>query len=132
LPSSPTPGGTVSLQGTLSIDQTVTADLDRGVTFADNATADLWFEAVTSSERHLTPQNGARFVVAGTTEPGYAACKAAPTSGGRIPIESLTAGSYVCGMTNQGRVVQLHIDQAAAPFSGCNMPTLVVTYATYH
>jgi len=107
-PPTPTPDVTDTPQPTtyksdsLDINQTVTADLDEGVTPA-GATADIWFEAISAAERYLTPQNGAKMAIWGTSSAGMYDCIGAALSTNRIPIADVPVGTYVCYETNQGR-----------------------------
>ena len=78
------------------------ADFDEGIMIIGSA-SDLWFEAVTSTQKYLSPQNGARFVVWGSSAPGMYDCLNASLSTARIPISSAPVGTYVCYLTNQGR-----------------------------
>ncbi len=107
-PPTPTPDVTDTPQPTtyksdsLDINQTGTADLDEGVTPA-GATADIWFEAVSAAERYLTPKNGAKMAIWGTSSAGMYDCIGAALSTNRIPIADVPVGTYVCYETNQGR-----------------------------
>lgn len=88
--------------GPLSITQTYMADFDEGIMIIGSA-SDLWFEAVTSTQKYLSPQNGARFAIWGSSAPGMYDCLNASLSTARIPISSAPVGTYVCYLTNQGR-----------------------------
>jgi hypothetical protein len=118
----------------LALEQTCDVDLDAWIVSPPSVgTADVWFEAVKPGERYLTPENGARFVLAGASAPGFAGCQAAAVTATRIPLTSLTAGRYLCGLTNGNRVVELRIDEAApeyVPGSGI-APVLKMTVTTF-
>ncbi len=112
--------------GPLSIQQTYLADLDEGK-ITSGTTADIWFEAVTATQRYVTPVNGARIAKAGMTSIGRNGCAAAPLSSTRININDLPIGSYVCVRTNQGRYSQFRVNAAVGPSPG----TLVIGYTTW-
>ncbi len=101
----------------LVIPQTWTADLDEGVVGAEPQ-ADIWFEAVTATERYVTPRNGAVLAPVGTTSVGRDGCANAALTSARIPIGDLPVGSYVCVRTNEGRFSQFRVNQPVAPSPG--------------
>jgi beta-lactam-binding protein with PASTA domain len=113
-------------QGTLSIRQTFTADLDSGTTGAGDG-SDLWFRAETATVRFLEPRGGATLASMGTREPGVRGCKAASLGVARIPIDNLRPGTFVCVKTTQGAFAQLRILKAAGPSPG----TLEVGYVVW-
>lgn len=112
--------------GPLEIPQTWTADLDEGVVGA-GSDADIWFEAVTATERYVTPQNGASVAVVGISSVGRDGCAAAPLSTARIDIDDLPVGTYVCVQTNLGRYSQFRVNAPMGPSPG----TLVLGYTTW-
>lgn len=112
--------------GLLTIQQTYLADLDAG-TITTAASADIWFQAATATQRYVTPVNGARIAKVGTTLVGQGSCAAAPLSNARININDLPVGSYVCARTNQGRYSQFQINAAVGPSPG----KLVIRYTTW-
>ena len=113
--------------GHLTIDQTWTADLDRGVTGGPRDQADIWFEADTATRRYITPRNGARIAIAGNRSVGKSGCSALPMAASRIPISSTPVGTYVCVRTNQGRISQFRVNQPVGPSPG----KLVIGYTTW-
>jgi hypothetical protein len=126
---SPTPTPTQPIphaQGHLDIPQTWTADLDSGVV-GSNGQEDIWFEAVTATERYLAPRNGASISFMGTTQPGLSGCKSAPLSTNRININSLSTGVYVCVLTNSNRYSELRVTAPVGPSPG----TLSLDYTTW-
>jgi hypothetical protein len=129
-PTDPTPVTFWSYS--LSLEQTWMVDLDSGARGASMA-SDLWFEAVGGGERYLSPMNGAKMALAGTTAPGLNGCVAATVTFSRIPINSLTTGRYLCAYTNQYRWAEIRIDQAApdyVPGSGI-APALKMTVTVH-
>lgn len=109
-PPTPTPAATATLTpapttyrtGPLEITQTWGADFDAGVVSVTSA-MDLWFEAVSATEKYLTPQNGGSIAIWGTSAPSMYDCLGASLSTARIPIGSAPVGTYVCYQTNEGR-----------------------------
>lgn len=93
--------GTLST-GPLEIRQTFVADLDEGRVGGRDG-ADLWFNAVSATERYLTPLNGARLAVMGRRAPTVAQCLQAELSSDSLPIEGVSEGDYVCVRTDVGR-----------------------------
>jgi hypothetical protein len=116
----------VHSRGDLDIPQTWTADLDEGVVGGLTG-ADIWFEAVTATERYVTPRNGAKIAIAGTTQAGRDGCAAASLSTSKININDLPAGTYVCVLTSQGRYSQFLITAPVGPSPG----TLSIVYTTW-
>ena len=102
------------------------ADLDEGVVGGGGA-ADIWFEAQTATERFITPRNGAKIAVVGTSSVGLYGCMAAPLSGSRIHVNSTPEGTYVCVLTNAGRYSQFRVNAPIGPSPG----TLEIGYTTW-
>jgi hypothetical protein len=116
----------------VSLEQSWVMDLDTG-SLGATPSSDLWFEGVGGSERYLSPMNGTRMALAGTTAPGLNGCVAATVSFSKIPISSLTAGRYVCAYTNLYHWAEVRIDEAApeyVPGSGGG-PSLKMTVTMY-
>lgn len=101
--------------GPVNISQTWTVDLDEGA-YGPSSGADIWFHAVTADERYLEPMNGAK--IAKVSLPGSKSCLDATFSSSRIEIDDLTEGSYVCVITDEGRLSQLRVNMAAGPSPG--------------
>ena len=131
-PSTPA-AGTIYRQATLRLEQTFTLDLDTGTLPPGlGLGADIWFQAVSDQQRYLTPMRseGAAIAVYGQTAPGFSGCSAARLSGTEIPIESLTAGLYVCASTSQGRIAEILVVEPAGPSS--RTAALTISYTTYN
>lgn len=129
-PSKPA-AGTIYSQANVRLEQTALLDLDTGALPLNTGTgADVWFESVNAQERYLTAVDGATIAIYGQTEPGFTGCINTALSTVRIPIGSLTTGSYVCAATSEGRIAEILIVQPAGP-SG---PTAALTlyYTTYN
>ncbi len=95
--------------GPLDVPQTYMFDLDRGrVTSGRNA--DIWFEAVNSHRRYLTPWNGAEIAVGDRTNRGLEGCRTAQYSSRRVPLNRLDEGDYICVKTSRGRFSQFRIN----------------------
>lgn len=116
----------------VSLGQTWMLDLDSGWLGA-RASADVWFEAVSGSERYFSPTNGARMALAGTTAPGLKGCVAATLTFSRLPIASLTAGRYLCVYTTEYRWAEVRIDDAAPePVAGSSTSPALKMTVTVH
>jgi hypothetical protein len=127
-PPRPSPTSTPATHstGSLKIPQTWSADLDEGVIGA-GAQADIWFQAVTATERYVTPRNGAEIAVVGTSSVGLSGCWSARLSTASIPMDSLPPGTYVCVRTNERRYCQFRVNDKVGPSPG----TLVIGYTTW-
>ena len=113
--------------GPLSWQQTWMVDFDNGTTGGRDG-ADIWFEAVTATERYLVPVNGAQMAFAGGTSINLAGCQAlASYTTGRIAIEAFPVGMYVCVKTDEGRIAQFRVN--AAP--GASPGTMEIGYTTW-
>lgn len=110
----------------LTIPQTWTADLDEGA-LGSPRNSDLWFRAITATERYIEPLNGATAAISGRRSVGRDGCAAATLSAERIAISRLSEGTYVCMKTNEGRYAQLRVN---APV-GASPGTLEVGYTTW-
>ena len=115
----------VHVSGVLNIQQTYRADLDAGT--IGNSGADIWFHAVSATQRYVEPVNGAKLkkVSAAT----YAGCTAASgsLSSAAININSLPAGSLVCVRTNEGRLAGFRVNSNVGPSPG----TLHISFTTW-
>ena len=111
--------------GALSIPQTYLADLDTGR--VTQAGADIWFQAKTATDRYITPRNGAKIAVAGTTSVNLRGCKNLNVSTRSIPLRSAPVGTYVCVKTDQGRYSQFRVNQRVGRSPG----TLHIGYTTW-
>jgi hypothetical protein len=111
----PTPAPVKISSGTIDIPQTYMADLDAGVVPQSSkspalADVDLWFEAVTSTERYLEPYNGATMFVAGPSPVGYNECRNMQASVTRADINKLPSGTYICVITNINNVSVVRVN----------------------
>jgi uncharacterized protein YraI len=111
--------------GALDIPQTYMADLDAGA--VTESGADIWFEAVSATERYVTPRNGAAIVKVGTGGISRDMCASASVSTARINVNDLPAGTYVCVRTNEGRVSGFRVNAAVGPSPG----TLRIGFTTW-
>lgn len=113
--------------GPLSWQQTWMVDFDNGTTGGREG-ADVWFEAVTATERYLVPVNGAQIAFAGGTSINLSGCQAlASYTTGRVALEAFPVGMYVCVKTNEGRISQFRVNAAAGPSPG----TMEIGYTTW-
>ncbi len=112
--------------GSLTIPQTWTADLDEGVV-GGGADADIWFEAVTPTERYVTPGRGAVIAKVGSQSVGRDGCVAARLSATKISIADLPVGTYVCVRTNGRRYAQFKVVARVGPSPG----VLQIGYTTW-
>lgn len=112
--------------GPLSIPQTWQADLDEGQ--VGEGTADIWFQAVTGTERYIDPRNGAQIgIYAGGSGISESDCASTPKSGNRIPIASAPVGTYICYRTSEGRNGVFRVNQPVGPSPG----TLEIGFTTW-
>ena len=112
--------------GLLNIPQTWCADLDEGTVLC-NAADDIKFQAVTATERYVTPRHAATIAIVGTTSVGRYGCATASLSADRIDVNNLPVGTYVCVKTNLGRYSQFRVNAPIGPSPG----TLSIGYTTW-
>jgi len=129
----PTPVPVVIASGTLDIPQTYFADLDTGIVPSDPknpayADVDLWFDAVSNTERYLEPSNGASMMVMGATEVGFNECRSIQAAVGRVDINSLPRGTYLCVSTNIKNTSVVRVNSIDYPSAG----TLRLDFMTWH
>jgi len=95
----------VQASGDLSVQQSFMFDLDNGAV-GSGPRADIWFHAVSSTERYLEPQ-GATLLAAGDgSDRGFAGCAIAQYTATRIALANVPIGSFVCVRTGEGRISQ--------------------------
>ncbi|MEW5986795.1 MAG: protein kinase, partial [Chloroflexota bacterium] len=130
-PVGPSPG-TLNLSfttwaaGVLDVPQTWLVDLDTGV-IGVGPDSDIWFQAETADERFVAAENGASIALMGTESPGYEGCLVASFTTGRIHVNDLPAGTYVCYFTNLGHYGQFVVNADVGPSPG----TLSITFFTW-
>ena len=112
-------------RGTLSVPQTWAVDLDAGKVGAREE-ADIWFEAVTATERYLTPQNGSLIAVV-RQKIAPEVCAQAALSAARIPIRDLPQSTLICARTSQGHYAGFRVNETVGPSPG----TLKISYVTW-
>lgn len=108
------------------VPQTYEVNFDNG-NVGSGPGADLWFQAVTSTERYLTPVNGARIAVGDRSNRGRNGCAAASFSTARVPLAAVPVGSYICMKTNQGRTSQFRLNAV----TGLAVKNLEMGYTTW-
>lgn len=101
---------TVLSSGKVDLQQTQTLDLDTGTVSPSSGDRDLWFEAVSASEKYITPRNGAEFKNMGGSAPSFDDCDSASLSSGKIPLDDLSEGDWLCYGTNLGNLGRVEIE----------------------
>ncbi len=121
-----TPAGhTVLASGNRKIPQTYLFDLDSGKIVRDGD-ADFWFEAVTETERYLTPRNGA--AIGFTREkPSYESCSTVRMTEKRIPIQRVPESAYTCVRTSRGNLSAFKLREPVDPSPG----VMKISYITW-
>jgi hypothetical protein len=108
------------------VPQTYQVNFDNG-NVGSGGGSDLWFQAVTASERYLTPINGAKIAVGDRTNRGRDGCATASYSTARVPLAAVPVGSYICMKTNQGRTSQFRLNAV----TGLAVKNLEMGYTTW-
>lgn len=113
--------------GPISLQQTWSMDLDSGRT--DNrGQSDIFFHAVSATERYLEPINGAQMAIAGNRSINLEGCRSlAGYTNAPMPIEMFREGLYVCVRTSEGRISQFRVNRAA----GASPATMEIGYTTW-
>lgn len=103
--------------GGLTVVSSYTFDLDDGGV-GDSAKADVWWHVISVNERYLEVKNGAKIGIAGTTSIGYSGCSALPKSSASLDgspgSNQIPEGTYICVLTNEGRISQFRINAYGA------------------
>lgn len=94
--------------GPIDLPQTYTANLDNGN--VGGSGTDIWYQAVTNSEKYITPEPGAAIALGDGSNRGYEGCSVADFSSDRVALEDMPVGTYVCVKTNQGRISQFRVN----------------------
>ena len=101
--------------GPLALQQTYLADLDEGS--ITETGADVWYEAVTATEKYLKPMNGGKLALGDGSNRGYTGCSTESFSGAKIALDDAPIGTYVCAKTDEGRISQFRVNS----FTGTTM-----------
>jgi hypothetical protein len=107
--TSPTPTATPPGQvgGELS---TIPGDsLDLDTLTLNSGDEDLAYQADENNFHWLNPINGAMIGVFGSFPPGFSDCQSASMSSAPIAVESLPVGTYLCYITNHGRLGRMQL-----------------------
>ncbi len=106
----PTPEPTTGVYktGQVTVNSSFTVDLDQ-ITSPGTPNEDLWYEAVSASERYLTPKNGATFKEMSDT-PSQGNCEDASLSSSKINFTDISVGDWFCFKTNAGRYGRFQVD----------------------
>jgi hypothetical protein len=127
--------GQMVCKGRLDLQPTASADLDNGEigTRATARSADIWYQAVNESESYITPQNGAKISETSQARRGFAGCQAARYNGDRLALTHLKPGSYLCVMTEQGRLTEIQVDGVYPkyPVLAPKIMTISFAYSTW-
>ncbi|MBW6507650.1 MAG: SH3 domain-containing protein [Rhodobacteraceae bacterium] len=94
--------------GLIDLNQTFTANLDNGS--IGGAGADIWYHAVTATQKYIAPRNGAQLALGDGSNRGYAGCRVASFSAAEIPLGAIPVGTYVCVKTSEGRTSQFRLN----------------------
>lgn len=94
--------------GLIDLNQTFTANLDDGS--IGGAGADIWYHAVTQTQKFIAPRNGAQLALGDGSNRGYAGCRIASYNSAEIPLASIPVGTYVCVKTSEGRTSQFRLN----------------------
>jgi len=112
--------------GPLSIPQTWQADFDTGE--VGSGTADIWFHAITATERYIEPRNGAQMgIYSGGSGISRSDCVGTSKSANRIPIASAPVGTYICYSTSDGRPGVFRVNEPV----GASPGTLEIGFTTW-
>ncbi len=103
----PTPEPDVYNSGKVDIDQSFLADLDSIAQTSSGA--DIWFEAVTSTEKYLTPRNGASLGLMSSV-PTHSDCASASLESDRVSLDDFGEGDLFCFETNEGRFGRFEVE----------------------
>lgn len=119
--------GRLHSTGSFLAQQTFLFDLDVGALALRERGADVWFEAVTTSEMYLTPVNGSEIALGDGTDRGFGGCQSAAYSTARVSLNQ-AAGRFVCARTSDGRLSQFQV----ASVSGASPRSLTIHYTTWN
>ena len=111
-----TPAVTPIVDAIVDVPQTYLVDVDTGTITVPGG--DLWFEAVTPTERYLTPQGGAMLAHMGSDAPGLPGCVTAAVFGNRIPLDVVPVGDFLCLRTASGRIAEIQLVDPIGPSPG--------------
>lgn len=109
----PTPSSTgvaVYHSGKVDLKQTFHVDLDQADGNPASGDADMWFEAVSSSEKYFVPQNGAKMKLITSGAPSYDDCSSASLSSNKINFADVSVNDWMCYKTSAGRYGRFQIE----------------------
>ena len=109
--------------GPIDWKQTWEINLDNG-TQAAGAGNDLWYHAVTDTEKYIDPINGAKIAIGDFGQHGWDGCKTQSFTSAKLALSDAPVGSYICVKTNEGRISEFRVN-------GFNGTTLKIGYTTW-
>lgn len=110
--------------GGINWKQTWEINLDTGAQGSEPGT-DLWYEAVTDTEKYITPQHGAKISIGDFGQHGWSGCKSSTFTSAKLALDDAPIGSYICVKTNEGRISEFRVNG----FAGTTMKIGYTTWA---
>jgi hypothetical protein len=95
----------VESSGAISVGNSQTFDLDDG-SVGSGSGDDVWLHAVSSTERYLEPRGRAQISVGDGSNRDFPGCAIAQYSATRVALSAIPVGSFVCVLTDEGRISQ--------------------------
>jgi hypothetical protein len=124
--------------GHASLSQTFSISFDTGATAGTGVTGrDVWFEAVTVSQRDLRPRGSAQISTAmyanaqGAAPAGYPFCEHANYGTGPQPLTAATNHAYFCVKTNGGHVAEFKVESITGNPAHTAPLVLHLSYVTW-
>jgi hypothetical protein len=108
----PTPTAEASVydSGKVNLKQTFHVDFDKADDSPSGGDADMWFHAVSSSEKYFEPQNGAKLKLITSGAPSYDDCSSASLSSSDISLDDVSVGDWLCFKTSEDRYGRAEIE----------------------
>lgn len=120
----PTPTPEEYNSGKFDLEQTFHGDLDSIAQTSSGS--DIWFRAVSSTEKYLVPENGARLRIMSSL-PSYDDCASASLSSQAISLDDFDEGTLFCFETDEGRFGRFETEN----ITGGSVQTITLDVVTW-
>ncbi len=105
-----TPQASVYDSGKVNLKQTFHADLDHADDTPASGDSDIFFRAVTSTEKYFVPEDGAKMKLITSGVPSYDKCTTTSLSSNQISLDDVSVGDWLCFKTSEGRYGRAEIE----------------------
>jgi hypothetical protein len=118
---------TILSSGEVDLEQTYNLDLDTGTVSPAAGDRDIHFQAVSSTEKYITPRNGTEIKLMDSRTPSLSDCQSASLSSNKVSLDDIEELDVFCFATSLGNYGRFEIET----ISGGTVQTIHIDYLTW-